>query len=139
MLREASLYSSAVPFSLSPEQQETVALLERLLGKTIANRYVDFTRLAESATGLKVSRPMAAHALRELESMIRTSLEVPMDAKAGANEEDEKKLAVALIRAVLKNGIQSGNAETIQRTQDIIGIFATFGETSYLDLAIRPH
>lgn len=41
------------------------------------------------------------------------------------------------IRAVLKAGIESGNSETIQRTQDIIGIFATFGETSYLDLSIR--
>src|SRR5438552_2729334 len=69
-------------FALSPEQQDTASLLERLLGRVIADRYIDFSRLAASATGLRVSRPMAAHALRELESMLRRSLEAPMDAKA---------------------------------------------------------
>lgn len=102
------------PFSLSPEQQETVALLERLLGKTIANRFVDFTRLAESATGLKVSRPMAAHALRELESMIRASLEVPMDAKAAAKEEDEKQLAAAL-KALKGMGYSEGALQRAEK------------------------
>ena len=33
-------------FDLSPEQQETASLLQRLLGSAIANRYVDFCRLA---------------------------------------------------------------------------------------------
>lgn len=75
-------------FALTPEQQNTVGLLERLLGRAIANRYVDFSRLAASATGLRVSRPIAAHALRELESMIRASLVVPMDADAAINESD---------------------------------------------------
>lgn len=78
-------------FELSAEQQDTASLLERLFGRAISNRYIDFSRLAASATGLRVSRPMAAHALRELDSMIRFSLEVPMDAKAATDEEDEEK------------------------------------------------
>jgi len=78
-------------FALAPEQQHTVALLERLLGRAIANRYVDFSQLAASATGLRVSRPLAAHALRELESMIRASLVVPMDANAAFDEQDAKR------------------------------------------------
>jgi hypothetical protein len=78
-------------FALTPEQQNTLGLLERLLGRAIANRYVDFSRLAASATGLRVSRPLAAHALRELESMIRSSLVVPMDADATFDEQDTKR------------------------------------------------
>jgi hypothetical protein len=69
-------------FDLSPEQQETASLLQRLLGKAIASRYVDFCRLAAGAFALNVSRPIAAHALRELDSMLRRVLEVPMEAKA---------------------------------------------------------
>jgi len=83
-------------FALSPEQQDTASLLERLFGRAIAYRYVDFSRLAASATGLSVSRPMAAHALRELESMIRFSLEVPMDAKAALDEQDEERVNEAI-------------------------------------------
>ena len=51
-------------YDLSAEQQNTAALLERLLGRAIANRYVDFCRLAAGAFALHVSRPVAAHALR---------------------------------------------------------------------------
>jgi hypothetical protein len=75
------LEASLEAFVLSPEQEDTVALLDRLFGRAIANRYDDFCRLAASATELRVSRPLAVHALRELESMLRSSLEVPMDAK----------------------------------------------------------
>jgi hypothetical protein len=82
-------------FALAPERQHTVALLERLLGRAIANRYVDFSRLAASATGLRVSRPIAAHALRELECMIRASLVVPMEANAALDEHDAKRLEKA--------------------------------------------
>jgi len=63
-------------FDLSPEQQETASLLQRLLGSAIANRYVDLCRLSAGAFALNVSRPMAAHALRELDSMLRGTLEV---------------------------------------------------------------
>jgi hypothetical protein len=79
-------------FVLSPEQQDTASLLERLLGRAIADRYIDFSRLAASATGLRVSRPMAAHALRELESMLRRSLEAPMDAKKMPSEAQSDQL-----------------------------------------------
>ncbi len=69
-------------FDLSSEQQNTAALLQRLLGQAIADPYVDFCRLTGGGFGLRTSRPMAAHALRELESMLRQVLEVPMEAKA---------------------------------------------------------
>jgi hypothetical protein len=36
-------------FDLPPEQQDTASLLDRLLGKAIADRYVDFCRLAAGA------------------------------------------------------------------------------------------
>jgi hypothetical protein len=82
-------------FDLSPEQQETTSLLQRLLGSAIANRYVDFCRLAAGAFALNVSRPMAAHALRELDSMLRGALEVPMEARAPETVEDVEKIAQA--------------------------------------------
>src|SRR5262249_26040207 len=68
-------------FALKPEQQDTASLLDRLLGKAVANRYVDFCRLASGGLALNTSRPVAAHALRELESMLRHVLEVPMEAR----------------------------------------------------------
>lgn len=82
-------------FDLSPEQQETKSLLQRLLGSAIASRYVDFCRLAAGAFALNVSRPLAAHALRELDSMIRGALEVPMEARAQVTAEDAGKIAKA--------------------------------------------
>ena len=42
-------------FDLSPEQQDTAALLQRLLGKAIAGRYLDFSRLAAGAFALRVA------------------------------------------------------------------------------------
>jgi hypothetical protein len=68
-------------FDLSPEQRNTASLLDRLLGQAIANRYIDFCRLAAGAFELNVPRPLAAHALRELESTLRDVLAVPLDAK----------------------------------------------------------
>jgi SAM domain (Sterile alpha motif) len=82
-------------FDLSPEQQETASLLQRLLGSAIASRYVDFCRLSAGSFSLNVSRPIAAHALRELDSMLRGALEVPMEARATETEEDAKKIAIA--------------------------------------------
>jgi hypothetical protein len=77
---------------LSPEQQNTAALLERLLGQTIADRYVDFCRLAGGAYALRVSRPVAAHALRELDSMLRHVLEAPMEARTTETAADRKRI-----------------------------------------------
>src|SRR5882757_3082847 len=67
------------PFLLSPEQQDTGALLERLLGTAMAERYVDFLKLTAEATGLNVTIPLAGHALREMESTIRLTLGASMD------------------------------------------------------------
>src|SRR5258708_9788490 len=79
-------------FALSPEQQDTALLLQRLLGKAITDRYIDFCRLAAGAFPLIVSRPMAGHALRELDSTLRHVLEVPMEAKASETPEDAARL-----------------------------------------------
>jgi hypothetical protein len=83
-------------FDLSPEQQDTQSLLRRLLGKAIADRYVDFCRLSGGAFRIEVSRPLAAHALRELDSTLRHVLAVPMEAKnpdqvANADQLDEAR------------------------------------------------
>jgi hypothetical protein len=77
---------------LSQEQQDTASLLDRLLGKAIADRYVDFCRLAAGAFRIKVSRPLTAHALRELDSTLRHVLAVPMEAKAPEPPENADQL-----------------------------------------------
>jgi hypothetical protein len=82
-------------FDLSREQQDTAALLEQLLGSAVADRYVDFCRLAGGAFALRVSRPVAAHALRELDSTLRHILEVPLEAQAPVEPDDLKKLEQA--------------------------------------------
>lgn len=82
-------------FDLSPEQQSTTSLIQRLLGKRIADRYVDFCRLASGAFALRVSSPIAAHALRELESILRQTLEVPMEVAITPSQEDIDKIEKA--------------------------------------------
>jgi hypothetical protein len=67
---------------LSQEQADTDRLLRQLLGTAIADRYADFCRLAGGTLPLIVSRPLAGHALRELDSLIRHVLATPMDARA---------------------------------------------------------
>jgi hypothetical protein len=79
-------------FDLSSEQRDTVRLLDDLLGQAIAARYEDFCRLSSGAFALNVSKPMAAHALRELDSMLRGVLAVPMEAIAVAEEGFQDKL-----------------------------------------------
>ena len=85
--------------NLSPEQQDTKRLLGNLLGKAIAARYDDFCRLSTGEFGLNVSKPMAAHALRELESMLRGILFVPTDEVAldgPRNGEKQRSIEAAL-------------------------------------------
>lgn len=82
---------------LNHEQQDTANLLERVLGRAIADRYVDFCRLASGVLNLRVSRPVAAHALRELDSMLRDALAVPMEVKADECSIDPKRLARARV------------------------------------------
>lgn len=80
---------------LTLEQEDTANLLERVLGRAIANRYVDFCRLASGAFELRVSRPIAGHALRELESTLRDALKVPFEVKAVGAAIDPEKLDTA--------------------------------------------
>lgn len=69
-----------VPASLTPEQNQTTETLRLLLGTAIAHRYVDFCKLASEMLPLHTARPLAAHALRELEALVRAVLAAPMDA-----------------------------------------------------------
>lgn len=73
---------------LSSEQQNTAALIRQLLGKSIADRYVDCCRLSSGAIPIRVSIPVAAHAMRELESILRQTLAGPMDISVAASAED---------------------------------------------------
>lgn len=89
--------------NLTSEQQVTAKLLEELLGKTVADRYVDFCKLSAGALGLRVSIPMAAHALREMDSIFRET----MEEFAGVNpapSEDELKRQTEAAEALRKIG-----------------------------------
>ncbi len=77
--------------NLTSEQQDTAKLLEELLGKTVADRYVDFCKLSSGSLGLRVSSPMAAHALREMDSIFRETLEDFAEVNPGPSEDDLKK------------------------------------------------
>src|SRR6266481_10005122 len=80
--------ASQEPFALTPEQRDTGALLERLLGTAVAERYVDFLKLAEGSTDLRVTIPLAGHALREIEGTIRDALAASMDAEMEQDDVD---------------------------------------------------
>src|ERR1700733_14051197 len=82
-------------FELSPEQQDTAALLKELLGQTMADRYIDVCRLSAGAFELRISAPVAAHAMREFESALRRILEVPMEAKVKQTAQEEERLTTA--------------------------------------------
>jgi hypothetical protein len=99
-------------FDLSPEQQNTTTLIQRLLGKRIADRYVDFCRLTAGAFALRVSSPIAAHALRELESILRQTLEVPMDVAITPSQEQIDRIEKA--KAQLKTlGFNDGEIHRV--------------------------
>lgn len=72
---------TADPSGLSAEQADTDRRLRQLLGTAIADRYADFFRLSSGRLPLTVSRPLAGHALHELDSLIRHVLAVPLDAR----------------------------------------------------------
>jgi hypothetical protein len=80
----------ADPLGLSEEQADTDRLLRQLLGTAIADRYVDFCRLSSGRLPLIVSRPLAGHALRELDSLIRSVLAVPMDARVEDDDQQDE-------------------------------------------------
>jgi hypothetical protein len=81
---------TANPSGLSAEQADTDRRLRQLLGTAIADRYADFCRLSSGRLPLTVSRPLVGHALRELDSLIRHVLAVPLDARAVDDREQEK-------------------------------------------------
>jgi hypothetical protein len=85
---------------LSAEQADTNRLIQQLLGTAVAYRYVDFCRLASGTLPLIVSRPLAGHALRELDSLVRHVLATPMEARASDDAEETKRRSEA--RAALK-------------------------------------
>lgn len=76
---------------LSPSQEDTAGLIDDLLGKAVAARYEDFCRLSTGAFGLQVSKPLAAHALRELDSMLRGILAGPLGVEASEAPMEEEK------------------------------------------------
>jgi hypothetical protein len=83
---------------LSAEQADTDRLIRQLLGTAVADRFVDFCRLAHGSLPLIVSRPLAGHALRELDSLIRRVLATPLDAKAPDSPEEEQRRAKARVQ-----------------------------------------
>lgn len=99
---------------LSPEQTQTVTLLRQLLGSVIANRYLDFCKLANGEIPLRTTRTLAGHAMRELESLLRRVLAAPLDAVAPDDQAEESRREKAL--KVLKDEFGYG-AETLQRAQ----------------------
>jgi hypothetical protein len=98
---------------LSAEQADTDRLLRRLLGKAIADRYADFCRLASGQLPLVVSRPLAGHAMRELDSLIRQVLAVPMDAQA-IDDPEQNRLRAGARRALLGMGFDEA---AVQRAE----------------------
>lgn len=80
---------------LSEEQRNTTELLNQLLGQAFADRYVDFCRLAGAKVSLRVSRPLAAHALREFESSLRQTLTIVILPPPPASEAEQAQLAQA--------------------------------------------
>jgi hypothetical protein len=63
---------------LSSKQRNTAALIRQLLGKSVADRHVD-RRLFSGAIPIHVSTLVAAHAMREPESILRQTLAGSMD------------------------------------------------------------
>jgi hypothetical protein len=100
-------------YALFAEQADTDRALRQLFGTAIADRYVDFCRLCSGRLPLKVSRPLAGHALRELDSLIRSVLAASMDALAQEDEQQAKKRAEAL--GALKD--MKFDEETLQRAE----------------------
>jgi hypothetical protein len=80
--------ASNEPFALTSEQRDTGALLERLLGTAVAERYIDFLKLAAGSTNLRVTIPLAGHALREIEGTIRNTLAASMDVEVEQDDID---------------------------------------------------
>ncbi|AIY40141.1 hypothetical protein LT85_0983 [Collimonas arenae] len=109
---------------LSAEQQDTANLLERLLGRAISDRYVDFCRLALGVFELRVSRPIAAHALRELEGILRRSLKASLEIRPAEESIDplhikarEELSRLGLDNTAIERAIEALKPRTNQANQ----------------------
>ncbi|RWO22121.1 hypothetical protein [Mesorhizobium sp.] len=80
---------------MSEEQRHTASLLQRLLGKRTADRYVDFCRLAAGTLPLRVSVPLAGHAMREIDAILRQLLATPADLTVAISPEAQNRLEQA--------------------------------------------
>lgn len=94
--------------NISSEQQDTARLLERLLGKPAADRYIDFCKLSFGSLGLRASIPMAAHALREMDSIFRETLAEFSGVNPNPSEDELTTLKEAT--AALRNLGHTGDA-----------------------------
>jgi hypothetical protein len=94
-----SLTESRLP--PTSEQAATAETLRLLLGPAVANRYVDFCQLVSGTLPLHTTLPLAAHALRELEALVRAVLATPMDAVLVESPEAKvvRKKAVKAVKA----------------------------------------
>lgn len=83
-------------------QNETIELLGRLLGQSFADRFLDFCTLASGTLPLRVSRPLAAHAIREFESSLREALTLRRRPEMTRPADETEKLAqaAALLRGL---------------------------------------
>jgi hypothetical protein len=86
---------------LTSERTATAETLRLLLGTAVANRYMDFCQLVSGTLPLHTTLPLAAHALRELEALVRAVLAAPMDAVVAESPEAkiQRKKAVESLKA----------------------------------------
>jgi hypothetical protein len=131
------------PFDLSPEQRDTEFLIRRLLGPQIADRYVDFSLLAAGECALRVSSPMAGHALRELESIVRETLAAPMEATLTPSPEALTMLkaarsqlhALGFAKTQIDDAIEKGLAPRLSHAEQIEAIVKRLGLAPDGDIA----
>ncbi len=127
---------------LSEVRRDTTNLLSHLLGQAFADRYVDFCHLASGRLSLRVSRPLAAHALREFESSLRQTLAIVIVPPPPASEAEQAKLAQA-VEALTQLGfdesatIRAKSALPKRRNHrdEILGIVAWLGLPTNGDVA----
>jgi hypothetical protein len=113
-LRNAPISDQINKFDLTPEQEDTARLLDQLLGKPVSDRYVDFCRLSAGAFGLRVATPLAAHALRELDSILRQTLSIPLQVVIAPTAGEEARIKT-VANELRKLGF---GEEEIQRATD---------------------
>lgn len=130
-------------FDLSEEQRDTTNLLSHLLGRAFADRYVDFCHLAAGKLSLRVSRPLAAHALREFESSLRQTLTTVIDTRHDVSETEQENLALAA-QTLTKLGFDDAATRRAIKAlpnrrnhrDEILGIIAWLGLALDGDVAI---